>query len=384
MTTKLHMLFGGPLGDRGPSTTFCELGAALDGDGVDVSYYANIDRRKAKFEKLLVKKGLPRALSRVPYRTTRKIAEARVDDALVKAITEATGPTVAYLWSDTPLSLVERLRRAGAVTVREKIACGRQVSRKMLEKAYADLGALEHFDAPYLTGMFVDREHDEFGEFDYFFSASPQVKNSLIYAGCAAEKIIESSYGFDPARFSNPNVLRQESALTYLFVGSVGVGKGAHTVLDAWAKAKISGKLVLVGAIEPLIADRYSHILGRADVQWLPFTNDIEQHYKTADVFVFPSFSEGGPQVTYEAGACGLPSIVTPMGAGAFVREGEEGLIVPAGNVSALADAMVRLADDSGERLRLASQALLRSKDFTWAKVAARRRQQIMGLADAV
>ena len=48
-----------------------------------------------------------------------------------------------------------------------------------------------------------------------------------------------------------------------------------------------------------------------------------------ADVFVFPSLFEGSAVVTYEALACGLPSVVTPS-AGSVVRDGAEGFLVPA------------------------------------------------------
>ena len=53
-----------------------------------------------------------------------------------------------------------------------------------------------------------------------------------------------------------------------------------------------------------------------------------------ADVFVFPSLFEGSAVVTYEALACGLPSIVTPN-AGSVVRDGVDGFHVPAGDVGA-------------------------------------------------
>ena len=46
-----------------------------------------------------------------------------------------------------------------------------------------------------------------------------------------------------------------------------------------------------------------------------------------ADVFVFPSLFEGSAVVTYEALACGLPSVVTPA-AGSVVRDGVEGFLV--------------------------------------------------------
>ncbi len=86
-----------------------------------------------------------------------------------------------------------------------------------------------------------------------------------------------------------------------------------------------------------------------------------------ADVFVFPSLFEGSAVVTYEALACGLPSIVTPS-AGSVVRDGEDGLIVPPRDVPALAAAMVRLGTDADLRSRMALSARTRAEAFDWPR----------------
>ena len=57
----------------------------------------------------------------------------------------------------------------------------------------------------------------------------------------------------------------------------------------------------------------------------IDFVADVRALYRTADVFVFPSLEEGGPQVTYEACGCGLPVITTPMGAAESARQNQEG-----------------------------------------------------------
>ena len=52
-----------------------------------------------------------------------------------------------------------------------------------------------------------------------------------------------------------------------------------------------------------------------------------------ADVFAFPSLFEGSAVVTYEALACGLPSVVTPE-SGSVARDGVDGFVVPSGDAS--------------------------------------------------
>jgi len=75
------------------------------------------------------------------------------------------------------------------------------------------------------------------------------------------------------------------------------------------------------------------------------------------DVFVLPSRAEGISNTILEAMACGLPVIATRVGGNVeLVIEGETGLLVPAGDSAALADALARYVED-GRMLRQHGQA---------------------------
>jgi glycosyltransferase involved in cell wall biosynthesis len=163
-----------------------------------------------------------------------------------------------------------------------------------------------------------------------------------------------------------------------LFVGFVCVRKGAHLLLDAWQRAGIRGQLVLCGAIEPGIARHSADVLARPDVVHLPYVSDVSSVYRQADIFAFPSLEEGGPLVTYEAMAHGLAVVVSPMGAGAVLRDGIDGMILPAHDTDAWADALRRLAASPDLRSRLGASARARAAEFTWEKVAARRADSLL------
>src|SRR5690606_32021817 len=108
----------------------------------------------------------------------------------------------------------------------------------------------------------------------------------------------------------------------------------------------------------------------RDGVELLPFTPNLGDLYRSCDVFVFPTLEEGGPQVTLEAGGCGLPVITTPMGASRMVEHGRNGLIIEPGDVEGLAAAMTLMASDAHLRQRFARLIEEDVKAFAYDRVS--------------
>ena len=73
---------------------------------------------------------------------------------------------------------------------------------------------------------------------------------------------------------------------------------------------------------------------------------------------MFPSYREGFPNVVLEAGAMGLPSIVTDInGSREIIVEGENGVIVPPRDADALYAAMLRFIEAPAEVAQMAANA---------------------------
>jgi glycosyltransferase involved in cell wall biosynthesis len=86
---------------------------------------------------------------------------------------------------------------------------------------------------------------------------------------------------------------------------------------------------------------------------------------------VQPSILEGFGLVVIEANARGTPAIAYDVpGLRTSIRNGETGLLVENGNVSALADAITSMIKDTELRNRLTENALKYSKQFSWDNAA--------------
>jgi glycosyltransferase involved in cell wall biosynthesis len=100
-------------------------------------------------------------------------------------------------------------------------------------------------------------------------------------------------------------------------------------------------------------------------VELLGARGDVRELLASSDVFVLSSRSEGHPVSLLEAMAAGLPVVATDVGGVAeSVVHGQTGLLVPAGNVTALAAALERLVDDEQLRRRLGTAGRVRAREL--------------------
>lgn len=113
--------------------------------------------------------------------------------------------------------------------------------------------------------------------------------------------------------------------------------------------------------------------LGLGDgFQLLGYRRDVQELMSASDVFTLGSAHEGLPVAIMEAFAAGLPVVATRVGGvPQQVRDGKEGLIVPPGDASALADALVHMASDHATRQQMAEAATARADEYDIRKAMA-------------
>ena len=279
--------------------------------------------------------------------------------------------TVVYLWAGLSLEIFEYFHEHGAKIIIERINCHRATSRRILKEAEKMWGIKP---GKVISDDEISGENRKLEIADAIFCPSPMVRNSMIENGVPAEKLLSSSYGWEPQRFSNISALREEkSKLTFLFVGNLCLRKGVPLLLEAWKRANIDAELLLCGGIDEEIQSNFAEQLKGKNIRHISYTKDIGEIYKQADVFVFPTLEEGGPMVTYEAMAHGITPLVTAMGAGAIVQDDINGLVLPDMDIDVWANAIKDIAKNRAKRIQLGANARLRAQDFTWEKVAQQR-----------
>ncbi|QIG89634.1 glycosyltransferase family 4 protein [Chryseobacterium sp. POL2] len=186
-----------------------------------------------------------------------------------------------------------------------------------------------------------------------------------------------SSNGIDTHYFSPENLSKQDlenlkkeldiqqDDFVFIFVGRLVGDKGINELIaafDSISKNNSKAKLILVGTFEeeldPLSEITMKKIKSNPNIILAGWQSDVRPYLVVSDVLTFPSYREGFPNVVMQAGAMGLPSIVSDInGCNEIIVEGKNGVIIPVKNEKALEQAMQRLIDDKNRFQNLKNNA---------------------------
>lgn len=143
----------------------------------------------------------------------------------------------------------------------------------------------------------------------------------------------------------------------FVFVGRIVADKGINELINAFTQlkkhysTKIMVKLLIVGKFESetdKIQPRTDEIIrNHKDIIYSGFQSDVRQYLVASNCLVLPSYREGFPNVVLQAGAMGLPCIVTDVnGCNEIIIEGVNGTIIPPRNIQELVNAMRKMLED--------------------------------------
>ena len=211
------------------------------------------------------------------------------------------------------------------------------------------------------TGFFIDKVISVSG----YVAARDQFEMFL-----PGEKISTIYNGIDLARFSVAQVPAENEVFTAIFAGQLIPEKGLDLLIEAIAHLKTQDGLVMHLKVagsgrsqSSLVEQAERQVPGQ--VQFLGQVSDLQEHFRAADVAVFPSrWAEAFGFVVAEAMACGVPVITSDAGALPEVvgADQQAGLIFESENVEALAQLLKRLFHDPQRRQAMGRTARRRTE----------------------
>ncbi len=149
----------------------------------------------------------------------------------------------------------------------------------------------------------------------------------------------------------------------FVFVGRLVGDKGINELIEAFSKINdCKVKLLLVGNFEhdldPLLKETINKIDRNQNIISVGFQKDVRPYFAISNCLVFPSYREGFPNVVMQAGAMGLPSIVSDInGCNEIIEEGINGTIIPSKDIESLFYSMYKMINNEMWRNQLASKA---------------------------
>ena len=209
------------------------------------------------------------------------------------------------------------------------------------------------------------------GLYDFILQNNFTQSNKLKIIANGSSNGINTTF-FSPAQVSEIEKVKlgeklniQPDDFVFVFVGRIVSDKGINELIKAFSELQtaenneLTGiKLLLVGGLEsdldPLNPETLAEINQNRDIISVGFQQDVRPFFAISDALAFPSYREGFPNVVMQAGAMGLPSIVSDInGCNEIIVEGENGLIIPSKNVEKLKEKMLTLARDKNLYVKL-------------------------------
>ncbi len=216
------------------------------------------------------------------------------------------------------------------------------------------------------------------GLYDFILSENFTSKNKLKIIGKGSSNGIDTNY-FSTDHFPEVEQKQMKEELgidrddfVFVFVGRIVRDKGINELVSAFVKLQkehVKCSLLLIGPFEedldPLDPQIVEEIHQHPRIYTTGYQQDVRPYFALSDALAFPSYREGFPNVVLQAGAMGLPSIVSDInGCNEIIEADVNGIIVPVKDEQSLYNAMHRLISEPllAHKLSEKSRSLITSK----------------------
>jgi glycosyltransferase involved in cell wall biosynthesis len=271
------------------------------------------------------------------------------------------GANALYCMDNGDLEVISEAKRRGLFIVYEQI-CHPEIGR-ILREERARCPGLEPQDSEALVEEGIRRDLAVWDLVDVVLAPSNFVRDGMISLGCHPDRIAVVPYGLHEDWFDIP---AQPKPGRVLFVGSVRLLKGNHYLAATQRILRdrgVDAEFRVIGPVPHSVLEsplfQGPHYVGQVPRQL------VRAEFAQADLFAFPTLSEGFGLAHLEALACGVPVVTTPH-CGSVVRDGVDGYIVPIRDPAAMADRLERLLGDRKLRSHMSANARARARQYSW------------------
>lgn len=212
---------------------------------------------------------------------------------------------------------------------------------------------------------------NSFGLYDIILKNKYAPEKKLKVLGNGSSNGIDTSY-FDPQLYENfdtsefkKNIGIENDDFVFVFIGRLVKDKGVNELIEAFISLRrdySKVKLLILGSFEahlsPLKPEVVKEIETNESIIYVGYQRDVRPYLLISNIFVFPSYREGFPNVVLQAGAMGIPSIVSDInGCNEIITDGLNGLIIPAKDQEILRERMKSLMNDNALRSQLSAKS---------------------------
>lgn len=282
-----------------------------------------------------------------------------VDKSQLKFIARHIPPCDVFIaLSGSGLSAGPIVQNRGGKWICNRSAPHQVYSDNLMAEEFARYGIAYSPTDPWM----VQKELEEYAKCDIIVVPSDFARQSFIEMGMNPGRIVKIPFGGDLKNFRRTRP-RNPDVFEILYCGQVSFRKGIPYLIDAFRRLRHpKKKLTIAGSVLPEIKP----FLASANLDGVEFVGIVHRsklpdYYSRANVFAIASLAEGMAKVQTEAMACGTPVVATfNSGATDVIRDGVDGLIVPARSSELFAERLQELADDPQRQEHMGANALAR------------------------
>lgn len=273
-----------------------------------------------------------------------------------------------YAFTSAALELFIEARSSGRLCILDHATAPLHEEELLVERAWK--AHPQYFPGRTISAEvrnYQARQQEEWRHADRIVCNSAFLQRMIESAGGPAQRCAVVPLGYAPPEPNEASELGRHDSKTLrvLFVGDDGLRKGLGVAVDAIEQLgfgadsfRVAGSPELTEAGKKWLTQRATH-LGRLS------RSGMAEQYAWADVVVLPSFSDTFGLVVLEAMSRGVPVVLTPnTGAADVVRHRENGIVVPVGDVEALAKAFDELHSDRNFLAHLSQNASAASRSW--------------------